>query len=141
MSESDGENVRLVGPNGATMRALAASVMSGYAALTRPTWLLEWDLIQGAGRTQTTRYFVDPGLLRTLNFVGGTTLKRIEPHRLAALIVEDVGRYPKSKIGDIHERIGLEIPRSRIRRGIEQLVKAGKLMADGVRSGTRYRLP
>jgi len=38
MSESDGENVRLVGPNGATMRALAASVMSGYAALTRPTW-------------------------------------------------------------------------------------------------------
>lgn len=86
-------------------------------------------------------YFVDPGLLRTLNFVGGTTLKRIEPHRLAALIVEDVGRYPKSKIGDIHERIGLEIPRSHIRRGIEQQVKAGKLMAEGVKSGTRYRLP
>lgn len=103
--------------------------------------LLEWDLIQSAGRTQATRYFVDPGLLRTLNFVGGTTLKRIEPHRLAALIVEDVGRYPKSRIGDIHERIGLEIPRSRIRRGIEQLVKAGKLMAEGVKSGTRYRLP
>ena len=103
--------------------------------------LLEWDLIQSAGRTQATRYFVDPGLLRTLNFVGGTTLKRIEPHRLAALIVEDVGRYPKSKIGDIHERIGMEIPRSRIRRGIEQLVKAGKLMAEGVKSGTRYRLP
>ncbi len=103
--------------------------------------LLEWDLIQSAGRTQATRYFVDPGLLRTLNFVGGTTLKRIEPHRLAALIVEDVGRYPKSKIGDIHERIGMEIPRSRIRRGIEQLVKAGKLMAEGVKSGTRYHLP
>ena len=103
--------------------------------------LLEWNLIQNVGRTQATRYFVDPGLLRTLNFVGGTTLKRIEPHRLSALIVEDVGRYPRSKIGDIHERIGLEIPRSRIRRGIEQLVKAGKLMAEGVKSGTRYRLP
>jgi len=103
--------------------------------------LLEWALIQSAGRTRATRYFVDPGLLRTLNFVGGTTLKRIEPHRLAALNVEDVGRYPKSKISDIHERIGLEIPRSRIRRGIEQLVKAGKLMAEGVKRGTRYRLP
>lgn len=103
--------------------------------------LLQLALIRSAGRTQATRYFVDPGLLRTLNFVGGTTLKRIEPHRLAALIVEDVGRYPNSKIGDIHERIGLEIPRSRIRRGIEQLVKAGKLMAEGVKSGTRYRLP
>ena len=103
--------------------------------------LLEWELIQSVGRTQATRYFVDPGLLRTLNFVGGTTLKRIEPHRLYALIVEDVGRYPRSKIGDIHERIGLEIPRSRIRRGLEQLVKDSKLLVEGVKSGTRYRLP
>ncbi len=126
-----------------TARELAAVLELPSVEALQP-WikrLLEWDLIQSAGRTQATRYFVDPELLRTLNFVGGTTLKRIEPHRLAALIVEDVGRYPKSKIGDIHERIGLEIPRSRIRRGIEQLVKAGKLMAEGVKSGTRYRLP
>lgn len=92
-------------------------------------------------RAQATRYFIEPGLLQNLNFVGGTTLKRIEPHRLSALIVEDVGRYPRLKIGDIHQRIGLEIPRSRIRRGIEQLVKDGKLQSEGVRSGTRYRLP
>lgn len=126
-----------------TARELAAVLELPSVEALQP-WikrLLEWDLIQSSGRTQATRYFVDPGLLRTLNFVGGTTLKRIEPHRLAALIVEDVGRYPKSKIGDIHERIGLEIPRSRIRRSIEQLVKAGKLIAEGVKSGTRYRLP
>jgi len=103
--------------------------------------LLEWHLVKSTGRTQATRYFIDPGLLRNLDFVGGTTLKRIEPHRLLALIVEDVGRYPQSKIGDIHQRIGLEIPRSRIRRGIEQLVKSDKLQSEGVRSGTRYRLP
>ncbi|MER2518754.1 hypothetical protein E4Q23_07865 [Candidatus Accumulibacter phosphatis] len=52
---------------------------------------------------------VEAMLLRKLDFVGGTTLKRIEPHRLLALIVEDVGRYPQSRIGDIHQRIGLEI--------------------------------
>lgn len=103
--------------------------------------LLEWALVRSAGRTRATRYFVDPNLLRNLDFIGGTTLKRIEPHRLAALIVEDVARYPGSKIGDIHRRIGLEIPRSRIRRGIGQLVKESKLVADGVRSGTRYHLP
>jgi len=97
--------------------------------------------VQSAGRTQATRYFVDPTLLRSLDFVGGTTLKRIEPHRLLALIVEDVKRYPLSKIGDIHKRIGLEIPRSRIRRGIEHLLIEGKLHQEGVRSGTRYRLP
>lgn len=128
--------------------AMTARELAGVLELTSvealQAWikrLLDLNLIQSAGRTQATRYFVDPGLLRTLNFVGGTTLKRIEPHRLAALIVEDVGRYPRSKIGDVHIRIGLEIPRSRIRRGIDQLVKAGKLMSEGVKSGTRYRLP
>ena len=103
--------------------------------------LLDWNLVQSAGRTQATRYFVDPGLLRCLNFTGGTTLKRIEPHCLLALIVEDVGRYPNTKIGDIHQRVGLEIPRSRVRRAVEKFVKEGKLFHEGVRSGTRYRLP
>lgn len=103
--------------------------------------LLDWHLVQSAGRTQATRYFVDPGLLRSLSFTGETTLKRIEPHRLLALIVEDVGRYPGTRIGDIHKRIGLEIPRSRIRRAVEHLVKDGKLLQEGVLSGTRYRLP
>jgi ATP-dependent DNA helicase RecG len=102
--------------------------------------LLDWHLVQSAGRTQATRYYIDPGLLRSLDFIGGTTLKRIEPHRLLALILEDVGRYPKSKIGDIHQRIGLEIPRSRVRRAVGQLVKEGKLHQEGVRSGTRYNL-
>lgn len=102
--------------------------------------LLDWQLVQSAGRTQATRYFVDPNLLRSLNFAGGTTLKRIEPHRLEALVLEDVGRYPNTKIGDIHQRIGLEIPRSRLRRTVEQLVREGKLHQEGVLNGTRYRL-
>jgi ATP-dependent DNA helicase RecG len=103
--------------------------------------LVDWEIVRSIGRTQATRYYIDPALLRSLDFVGGTTLKRIEPHRLLALIVEDVRHYPLSKISDIHQRIGPEIPRSRIRRSIEQLVNDGKLQAEGVRSGTRYRLP
>ena len=103
--------------------------------------LLGWQLVQSAGRTQATRYFVDPGLLRALNFSAATTLKRIEPHRLAALIMEDVGRYPGTKMGDLHQRIGLDIPRSRVRRAVEQLVKDGQLRQEGVRNGTRYHLP
>jgi len=103
--------------------------------------LLDWQLVQSSGRTQSTKYFIDPTLLRNLDFVGGTTLKRIEPHRLLALIVEDIGRYPKSKIGDIHQRIGIEIPRSRIKRSIEQLLEENKLKPEGVGSGTRYQLP
>ena len=126
-----------------TARELANSLELNSVEALQP-WLkrlLDWHLVQSAGRTQATRYFVDPSLLRSLKFSGGTTLKRIEPHRLLALIVEDVGRYPNTKIGDLHQRVGLEIPRSRVRRGLEQLVKEAKLIQEGVRSGTRYRLP
>lgn len=126
-----------------TARELSAALELPSIDALQP-WLkrlLDWALIQSAGRTQATRYFVDPDLLRSLDFVSGTTLKRIEPHRLLALIVEDIDRYPRSKISDIHRRVGLEIPRSRIRRSIEQLVKETRITAEGVRSGTRYRLP
>ena len=126
-----------------TARELASKLELPSVEAVQP-WLkrlLDWQLVQSAGRTRATCYFVDPDLLRSLEFPGTTTLTRIEAHRLLALIVEDVGRYPRSKIGDIHQRIGLEIPRSRIRRGIEQLVKEGRLHPEGVGSGTRYRLP
>lgn len=126
-----------------TARELAAQIELPSIDALQP-WikrLLEWQLVKSAGRTQATRYFVDPEMLRRHDFVGGTTLKRIEPHRLFALIIEDVGRYPRSKIGDIHKRVGSEIPRSRVRRSVEQLVKEGQLISSGIRSGTRYSLP
>ena len=126
-----------------TARELAGALELPSVDALQP-WLkrlLDWHLVQSVGRTQATRYFVDPRLLRCLNFTFDTTLKRIEPHRLAALIVEDVGRYPGTKMGDIHQRVGSEIPRSRVRRAVEQLVKDGKLSQEGVRSGTCYRLP
>ncbi len=126
-----------------TARELAGTLELPSVKALQP-WLkrlLDWNLVQSIGRTQATRYFVDPGLLRSLNFAAGTTLKRIEPHRLSALIIEDVGRYPGARIGNIHQRVGLEIPRSRLRRAVEQLVKDGGLLQEGVRSGTRYRLP
>ncbi len=44
------------------------------------------------------------------------------------LIVQDVGRYPNTKISDTHQRVELEIPRSRVRRAIEQLVTVRKLI-------------
>ena len=126
-----------------TARELVAALELSSTEALHP-WLhrlLGWHLVQRSGRTQATRYFVDPTLLRSLKFTGGTTLKRIEPHRLEALILEDMGRYPNTKMGDLHRRIGLEIPRSRVRRAVEQLVKEGRLRQEGVRNGTRYRLP
>ena len=126
-----------------TARELTTSLELSNVDALQP-WLkrlLDWELVQTTGRTQSTRYFIDPALLRNLNFSGETTLKRIEPHRLSALIIEDVSRYPDTKIGDLHKRIGLEIPRTSIKRAISQLVKDASLIQKGVGRGTRYRLP
>jgi len=104
--------------------------------------IVDWGLVRSSGKTQATKYFVDPLLLQTLNFAGAaTTLKRIEPHRLAALIEEDVRRYPRSQISDIHARVGGEIPRTQIKRSIAELVRSGRLLSEGIRRGTRYSTP
>jgi ATP-dependent DNA helicase RecG len=100
--------------------------------------LLEWHLVQSAGRTQATRYFVDPSLLRSLKFTGETTLKRIEPHRLAALVREDLQRYPESAISDIHGRIGGEIHPKQIKRALEELIERGAVRFEGNNRWRRY---
>ena len=100
--------------------------------------LLEWHLVQSAGRTQATRYFVDPGLLRSLKFTGETTLKRIEPHRLAALVLEDLQRYPRSAISNIHRRIGGEIHPKQVKRALEELIGRGAVRFEGNNRWRRY---
>jgi ATP-dependent DNA helicase RecG len=102
--------------------------------------LLKVHLIQSTGRTQATRYFVDPGLLRDAGITLPTTLKRIEPHRLQELVREDLRRYPQSKIGEISKRIGPEVNRPQLKRTLADLVKLGVVLMAGARNGARYRL-
>lgn len=111
------------------------SVESLHTWLKRP---LEWQLVRSAGRTQATRYFIDPQLLRSLDFAAATTLKRIEPHRLAALVLEDLQRYPESAISDIHQRVGAEIHPKQIKRTVDELIKRGEVRFEGSNRWRRY---
>lgn len=125
-----------------TARELAAALELPSVDALQP-WLsrlLDWNIVKSAGRTQATRYFVDPSLLRSLNFAGGTTLKRIEPHRLAALILEDLGRYPQSAVGDIHRRIGDEIHPKQVKRALDALIGKGEVRFEGDNRWRRYWL-
>lgn len=118
---------------------LSALELSGADALQ--PWLsrlLEWNIVRNAGRTQATRYFVAPDLLRSLQFRAETTLKRIEPHRLAALILEDLRRYPHSSISDVHERIGGEINAKQVKRALEALISGGEVTFEGENRWRRY---
>ncbi len=102
--------------------------------------LLEWGVVKQSGRTQATRYFIEADMLRALSFPATTTLKRIEPHRLQALILEDLQRYPHSAIGEIHRRIGQEIHAKQIKRTLDKLIEAGQVAATGEKRGRRYGL-
>lgn len=102
--------------------------------------LLAMGLVHTAGRTQATRYFVDPALLNDSGIRLPTTLKWIEPHRLQELVREDLRRYPGSKIGEISGRIGPEVNRSQLKRALTELVKLGVISREGERNTARYRL-
>ncbi len=97
-------------------------------------------LVQTAGRTQGMRYFVDPALLRGADLKLPTTLLRIEPHRLRALILEDLARYPDSSSADVNRRIGAEISAKTVKRSLDDLEDAGRVTHAGERRWRRYRL-
>jgi ATP-dependent DNA helicase RecG len=96
------------------------------------------NIVRQSGRTRGTRYFIEPNLLREMDFAGLTTLIRIEPHRLRALILEDLQRYPGSAIGEVHNRIGTEINRRQIKRTLDRLVEEGSVHFEGEKRGRRY---
>ncbi|MFO1297868.1 MAG: ATP-binding protein [Rubrivivax sp.] len=128
---------------GLTVRELAERLELASADDLRPTWLgrlVELGLVQAAGRTQGTRYFVTPELLRDSGLDGKTTLKRMEPHRLRALIVEDLSRYPQSSSTDIHRRIGPELTPKTVKRALDELIATGQVAARGEKRWRRYRL-
>jgi len=102
--------------------------------------LRKWSLIRARGHTKATEYFVEPDVLRRLAFEGATTLKGIEKHRLQALILQDLGIYKEVSIGELHGRIGSEIPRRSIQRELAYMVQAGQIRPIGMGRGRKYQI-
>jgi ATP-dependent DNA helicase RecG len=102
--------------------------------------LPELGLVSSAGKTKGMRYFVEPGLLRERGLEGKTTLVRIEPHRLEALVLEDLKRYPGSSSADVNRRVAPELEIRAIRRALERLVKQKHARFEGERRWRRYWL-
>lgn len=127
---------------GMTGKALACSLELAAVADVKG-WLgrlLDFGLVQSSGQTQATRYFANPAILRDTELARGTTLTRIEPHRLEALLIEDIRRYPDSAISEIHERTAPEVNRSRVKRALDALVAGGEVTPKGEKRWRRYRV-
>ena len=91
-------------------------------------------------RSKAKEYRVGSGILRGSEYKGQTSLKRIESYRLRELIMEDLKIYQPSSISDIHVRIGKEIPLRKIQFQLKQLIEEGKVISEGKKRWTKYRL-
>ena len=100
--------------------------------------LVEQGIVTSKGRGRGVYYGVQPSLLRESGYRAPTTLKTIESHRLRELVLADVVQYPRSAISDIIERIGAEIPRSRVRGALRSLIEDGLIHMVGTRRWARY---
>lgn len=127
---------------GMTARELGAMLETDGAEELAP-WLgrlIQNGVVSTSGKTSGMRYFVAPEWLRGVQLDRKTTLSRITPHRLAALILEDLTRYPDSSSADINRRIGAEISAKTVKRALDDLVGDGRVTIKGERRWRRYRL-
>lgn len=129
--------------DGLTARELAERLELSDANTLHSGWmgrLLDLDLVRSSGRTQAMRYFVRPDLLKGVGLEGKTTLKRMEPYRLRALVEEDLSRYPGSSSSEVHQRVAPELAQRTIRRTLEELIAQGAVRHEGDRRWRRYWL-
>ncbi len=130
----------------AQTEGLSATDLAGRLELGDPSalrsWfgrLLEFGLLHQVGRTKATRYFVPPQILRAAGLDKRTTLARVQPHRLKALVLEDLERFPSSSASEIHRRVGPEIHVRTVGRALQRLVGEGQVLVDGKGRWRRYK--
>lgn len=100
--------------------------------------LQSFGFLKSKGKTKGTSYFIDPELLKRLNFKGQTNLKKIDPIRLRELVKEVLITHGECSKGDIHTRIGKEIPERFLRSQLRNMVDSGIIKKSGLKRGVKY---
>ena len=102
--------------------------------------LVELDLVVKTGKGKGTQYSINPDFIRRINFKGKTSLKNIEDYRLEELIRKDLTAYPNSGFGEIHQRIGMEINKHKVRRVLKHMVENRELITEGIKKWMKYSI-
>ena len=101
--------------------------------------LLEWEIVLARGVKKSTEYLVNPKAYAAANLDVKPSLKTMEPHRLRALIAEDLKAYPNSLMTEIHRRLD-ELSLTDMRREVYRMVTDGTLTSSDGRTYRRYSL-
>ena len=128
--------------------SVTASQLIGFLHLKDADALRPWlrplvdkgFVVSTGERSKAKEYRVGSRTLRDSEYKGQTSLKRIESYRLRELIMEDLKIYQPCPILDIHVRIGKEIPLRKIQFQLKQLIAEGKVVSEGKKRWTKYRL-
>jgi len=88
--------------------------------------LIDKHILITRGIKKGTEYLINPKLISSSKINIKPTLKVIEPHRLEALIEDDLNLYPQSQIVDIQKRLE-DVPLQDIRKKVYAMVKKGVL--------------
>ena len=103
--------------------------------------LIDKELVIGTSvHSKSKEYQVNPLLLKSSQFMGKTSLKRIEDYRIKELIKEDLKIYKVATAAEIQKRIGEEIPSKKIWKQLQALVEEGHIRKLGSNRWLKYEL-
>ncbi|MBK7128679.1 MAG: putative DNA binding domain-containing protein [Crocinitomicaceae bacterium] len=101
--------------------------------------LIQQSILISRGIKKGTEYLINPKIYSSAKINIKPSLKTIEPHRLGALIEEDLKYHLSSSKSEIHVRLG-DISIQDVQKTIYKLVKEGVLIAEGPKKNRKYSL-
>lgn len=103
--------------------------------------LIDKDIVISTDvHSKAKEYRVNPNILRGSEYMGKTSLRRIEDYRIKELIKEDMRIYKKASATEIQKRIGEEIPSKKIWKQLQTLVEEGYIRKLGSNRWIQYEL-
>jgi ATP-dependent DNA helicase RecG len=84
-------------------------------------------------------FLINPKIIANSKANIKTSLKTVEPHRLMALIEEDLRLNPKSMKSEIQQRLP-DMPEKDLQKYLYAMVKSGKILSEGGKTYRKYDL-
>ena len=127
-------------------RKISSTLLTKELQLTEEDRLRAWlhgltvqQIIISRGHKKATEYLVNPQLIKSAKVNIKPSLITIEPHRLVALIEEDLKLFPDSLLADIQKRL-TDVTTKDLRKTIYQMVSDGILTHSPGKTYRRYSL-
>jgi hypothetical protein len=101
--------------------------------------LVDLGILTTRGIKKGNTFLVNPKIIANSKANIKTSLKTIEPHRLIALIEEDLRLHPNSMRREIHNRLP-DVDEKDLKKYLYEMVKKGKIVALGKNKNRSYVL-